>query len=317
MISIRQGRRLKIKRIIIRISIIILIVETLIMFMLDAIDYELSSLVETAIDSFLLVCMSTPVIYLWVIKPYKIEREQEQDYLFQKSRMAQTGEMISMIAHQWRQPLAAISVSATRTKLCLDLDEYDLNISEEREEFKKNILYDLDQINTFVQSLSSTINDFRDFYKPDKHVTDSLLHKPIAKALNILKDTLSANNIEVVENYQAKDILSLHESEIMQVIINILANARDNFKEIGTDKPMILITTKNINGKVVLKICDNGGGIPPEILPNIFDPYFSTKSEKNGTGLGLYMSKLIIETHHNGKIRAENKEKGVCFIIEI
>lgn len=308
---------MKIKKIIIRIAIIILIVETLIMLLLDSISYELSALIETAIDSFLLVCMSTPIIYLWVIKPYKLEREHEQDYLFQKSRMAQMGEMISMIAHQWRQPLAAISVIAARTKLSLELEKYNLDNAEERTEFNKDILYDLDQINTYVQGLSSTINDFRDFYKPEKHATNSLLDEPIKKALSILRDMFIADKIEVIENYEAKDILSMYEREMMQVIINILTNSLDKFREKQTSEPMILISTSTNNKKTMLKICDNAGGVSKEVLPNIFDPYFSTKGEKNGTGLGLYMSKIIVETHHNGEIRAENKEKGVCFIIEI
>ncbi len=100
---------------------------------------------------------------------------------------------------------------------------------------------------------------------------------------------------------------------MMQVILNIFKNAEDNFRDKKiTDAKITIRTFKNS-----LFICDNGGGIPKDIMPNIFDPYFSTKDEKNGTGLGLYMSKTIVEEHHNGTLHVENTDKGVCFIISL
>ena len=112
--------------------------------------------------------------------------------------------------------------------------------------------------------------------------------------------------------------VKIHNNEFMQVILNILKNAEDNFREKKIKDPKITILCDcTIDDKIILEIYDNGGGIPEDVLLKIFDPYFSTKSEKNGTGLGLYMSKTIIEEHHNGKLNVENKDNGVCFRIEI
>jgi C4-dicarboxylate-specific signal transduction histidine kinase len=115
----------------------------------------------------------------------------------------------------------------------------------------------------------------------------------------------------------------MHENEFMQVVINILKNAQDNFKDKGTINPKITITTQSNEKSSVLKICDNGGGIERNIMDEIFKPYFSTKNKQTGTGLGLYMSKIIIESHHNGKFYAENISNiqgeivGACFIIDL
>ena len=103
----------------------------------------------------------------------------------------------------------------------------------------------------------------------------------------------------------------------MQVVLNVMKNSQDNFKEKGIVNPEITISTQYNDGKTILMMCDNGGGIPEDVLPKIFDPYFSTKDEKNGTGLGLYMSKTIIQTHHNGDFWAENKDEGICFFIQV
>ncbi|MEA3522308.1 MAG: HAMP domain-containing sensor histidine kinase, partial [Campylobacterota bacterium] len=105
----------------------------------------------------------------------------------------------------------------------------------------------------------------------------------------------------------------LYDSELMQVILNILKNAQDNFKEKSTQNAYIKITTHD----KCITICDNGGGIPNAIIERIFDPYFSTKNEKNGTGLGLYMCKTIIEEHHKGSLHVKSSDKGVCFSIEL
>ena len=109
----------------------------------------------------------------------------------------------------------------------------------------------------------------------------------------------------------------MHENEFMQVLINIVKNANDNFILKSTQNASITISTWDTQVSSIMSICDNGGGIDPLILAKIFDPYFSTKSEKNGTGLGLYMSKIIIQEHHQGKLSAQNTSDGVCFTIEL
>jgi len=239
-------------------------------------------------------------------------KRQEQQ-LLQQSRMAQMGEMISMIAHQWRQPLSAISSTSINLQLKLELNDFDLDSKEGLNETREYFIHSLEKINTFVQDLSTTINDFRHFYKPDKQKVSTTIETVVTKSLNIIKASLQNDNIKIIEEYQNHDKVKLHDSEMMHVVLNILKNAQDNFRERTSQNPYIKITIK----ERFFSICDNGGGIPDDILDKIFEPYFSTKNERNGTGLGLYMSKTIVHEHHNGILSVKNTEDGVCFAIQL
>lgn len=231
------------------------------------------------------------------------ENRKKDAILLAQSRQAQMGEMISMIAHQWRQPLAVISMIANT--VILDIELGDTN-EDSMEKSAKDILEN-------INHLSNTINDFRNFYKMSKKSVTLKPENIVLKSLSIVKTSLLNNNIEIIEEYNSKEEIELFDSELMQVILNILKNAQDNFKEKNIKDPYIKITTENRT----ISICDNGGGMPEDLIEKIFDPYFSTKDEKNGTGLGLYMSKTIIENHHNGKLTAKNTDDGVCFTIEL
>ena len=290
-----------------RIAIIILIVETLIMLILASINVELSAIEETLIDSFILVMLSAPLIYLWVMLPYKVEREKELNYLFQTSRMAQMGEMISMIAHQWRQPLNSLGLIVQKINLMYQKNKLSDELMEQSTEKA------MDTIN----HMSETIDDFRNFYSTNNQALSTSLEVPLSKALNIIRDSLNTDNIVINENYKSKNKLNIYEDEFMHVILNILKNAQDNFKEKNVENPQINIKIQDEYNNTVLQVCDNGGGIDDDIINHIFDPYFSTKGEKNGTGLGLYISKMIIETHHMGQFSVENKNEGACFIIRM
>jgi len=250
-------------------------------------------------------------------KAYKKERKQQENYLLQQSRMAQMGEMVSMIAHQWRQPLAAISVVSIDLQMQLELEVNDLSKKEEREKHKQFLCENLKHIDTYVHNLSSIIDDFRNFYKPDKETSLEKIEVPIIKAVDIVRASFAASSIQISESYLSENMLLMHENKMMHVVLNILKNAQDNFKEKKIGKPRIEISTYSENKQTVLEICDNGGGIDDVTMKKIFEPYFSTKDEKNGTGLGLHMSRIIIETHHHGKLSAYNKDKGVCFRIEL
>ena len=241
----------------------------------------------------------------------------QQQHMFNQSRLAQMGEMISMIAHQWRQPLSSISVTASNIQMILHLDKYNLSIEKEATACKEHLNDSLDRIATYVKNLTNTIYDFRNFYKPNKKFTTQLITSPITKALNIIKSTLETNNIEIIEEYDNENKIAMFENEMMQVILNILKNAQDNFINKKIENPKITIRTKNCNNLNIIEIQDNGGGIPEDIIANIFDPYFSTKNEKQGTGLGLHMSRVIVEEHHKGKIEAKNIDDGACFIISL
>lgn len=245
----------------------------------------------------------------------KNEREQYRAHSFQQSRMAQMGEMISMIAHQWRQPLGAISATSIGLSVQLELDTFNLEVEEGRKKCQEYFINGLKEIDQLVQSLTNTIDDFRNFYKPDRESHISFIHDSLNRAMTIIKGSIVSNGIEVISKCTNQQKVKIHSNEIVQVILNIIKNAQDNFKEKEIKDPKIFITCTDSDNKVVLEICDNGGGIPEAILPRIFDPYFSTKDAKNGTGLGLYMSKTIIEEHHNGSLKVENRDNGVCFTI--
>jgi signal transduction histidine kinase len=227
------------------------------------------------------------------------------------------GEMISMIAHQWRQPLGAISASSIDLKMKMAFGSFDLNKEEEQEECTSYFDAQLTHIEEYVQGLTNTIDDFRNFYKPNKEKKSITINEPIEKSLSIIQAAAKANGVDIKTDFKSQKRVSVHDSELMQVFLNIIKNAQDNFKEKGIGEGKITISTYDTSQGVCVAIQDNGGGISESIMHRIFDPYFSTKDEKNGTGLGLYMSKTIIEEHHHGKLTAKNSDNGVCFTIMI
>ena len=251
-----------------------------------------------------------------VEKEVEKNREKEKQML-QQSRLAQMGEMISMIAHQWRQPLGAISSTSIDMKLKIDLDIFDLDTKESKIECQNYFLESCKTIENLTQNLTTTIDDFRDFYKTSKLAEELSINLLISKALNIIKGALNAGSITLREELNSKKEIEMFDSEIMQVLLNIFKNAQDNFSLKNITNASLVVTTQDTQDGVVVKIYDNGGGIPPSIMGDIFNPYFSTKEDKNGTGLGLYMSKLIVQEHHIGSLNAENVEDGVCFTMEI
>ena len=248
----------------------------------------------------------------------EIAKNRDKDQkLVQQSRMAQMGEMISMIAHQWRQPLGAIAASSIDLKMKIAFASFDLDKKEGQEECTAYFDEQLSNIETYVQGLTTTIDDFRNFYKPNKEKKTMTINEPIEKSLSIIEAVAKASGVEIIKDFKSVKMGELYDSELMQVFLNIIKNAQDNFKEKEISNARIMITTMDIPEGVKVEICDNGGGIPEDIIKKIFDPYFSTKDEKNGTGLGLYMSKTIVEEHHDGILEVSNKEDGVCFVITI
>lgn len=241
------------------------------------------------------------------------ELKHTEEMMLQQSRLAQMGEMLSMISHQWQQPLATLSSVSIDMRMKSDLEHFDLSKKEEAQEYEEYINNGLDKINEYVQHLTKTVSDFRDFYQPTKKSIMIKLDDIVLKSLNIIKSSLESSNIEIVVEYNSINYIEVYDRELMQVVLNILKNAQDNFKEKQTTKPYIKITTQ----ERAISICDNGGGIPDNVIEKIFNPYFSTKEDKNGTGLGLYMSKTIITEHHNGNLHVSNVDDGVCFRIEL
>ena len=245
------------------------------------------------------------------------ETQQKEKLLQEQSRLAQMGEMISMIAHQWRQPLGAISSAIIGIQTKQKIGKFDLSDEADREQFLVFCDKKYDNINGYVQFLSTTIDDFRNFFKPDKSAEMVPLNTPVEKALQIVGVSMKNKGTELETIFDSKDEVEIFQNETMQVILNILKNAEDNFVDKNISNPKIIITTSRKDNEFKITIQDNGGGIPEDIIGNIFDPYFSTKNEKNGTGLGLYMSKTIIEEHHDGRLSVSNQNDGAYFEIVI
>jgi signal transduction histidine kinase len=241
--------------------------------------------------------------------------EQEKTIVAQQ-RLSQMGEMLSMIAHQWRQPLSAISATTLSCKMQLNSDLGLISENEVVQKCKSNVYDSLKNIDLFVKDLSKIIDDFRHIYKVDKQFQQLQVNDVIGKALRIMAPIYQQHDIALSYNLNATKNIFAHENEIIQVVLNILKNSLDAFVENdSSDNASVIIESEDTANGVILSICDNAGGIDQKNLPYIYDPYFSTKDKKNGTGLGLYMCKMIMEDIHHGSIEAENTNDGVCFFL--
>jgi len=216
-----------------------------------------------------------------------------------QSKLIAMGEMIGNIAHQWRQPLSVISTGASGAKVKKKmgvLTDEDFNES-------------MDMIVKQTQYLSQTIDDFRDFIKSkNEQKTFFNLDDTLEKTLNIIDASLSNNYIKVKKDLQSKSKIEGYQNELIQAFINILNNSKDILKQNvqNEQERYIFITTKDEREHTVITIKDTGGGIPSTNLSRIFEPYFTTKHQSVGTGIGLYMTRDIIMNHHNGIIEATN-----------
>jgi len=238
----------------------------------------------------------------------EVEKNRQKDnQMLQQSRLAQMGEMISMIAHQWRQPLTAISATAISMRIKIELERID----------RDDIMSSITKIYDYVQHLSATIDDFRDFFRPEKNRVEVDYCEIINGVLNIVEIPIKNQNIRLVKELDCKSRFFVYDNELKQVVLNIVKNAEDALLEKMVEDPYIKLKTFNEANSYVLEISDNAGGIPQDIMDKIFDPYFSTKSKKDGTGLGLYMSKIIIHEHCDGRLSVRNGNDGAIFRIEL
>ncbi len=232
------------------------------------------------------------------------KNKKHQLMLIQQNRLAQLGEMISMIAHQWRQPLNYISLLGQTIVF-----KYKMNVLT-----KDDILEFDKKLKAQVNYMSETIDNFRNFFKPNKEKEEFSINERIKYALSLLEAVFKRYEIEVEFNEDGEYKIVGYPNEFGQAIINILSNAKDVL--IDKDERKIIINLTSNDNEIILSIEDTGGGIDESIIDKIFDPYFSTKDEKNGTGIGLYMAKIIIEKNMKGTLLAENGEKGARFIIK-
>ena len=230
----------------------------------------------------------------------------QNEFIQQQAKLAQMGELLSMIAHQWRQPLTAISAASENLKLKALLNKIDQNTIE----------IATSDINKYTSYLSNTINDFRNFYKTDKSIETTTANEMVEKSLNIIEDSICFKNIKIIKNLNAISSIKTYLSEVTQVLLAFLQNAEEILIEKNVENPYIKINTFEDKDFLYLQIIDNGGGIPENIINKIFEPYFSTKHEKNGTGLGLYFAKNIIENNCNALLTAKNNENEAIFTIK-
>jgi len=281
--------------------------------------------VENSDVHFIAICYDTTLIRLKenefeeiIQKKLSIIHKQEAELLTQ-NKFAMMGEMIANIAHQWRQPLQTISLILM--EMDLDIDENIINTT--------SVSNNIDQITSQVKHLSQTIDNFRNFTSDNKNKDIFDPMKEICNSLQLTSAALRHENITVNVYYNDKEFNSCansiledkvilgYQGEFIQVFLNIISNARDAFQEKSTSNRLIVINSRKEDKNIIIEISDNAGGIKEKVLEKIFNPYFTTKHQDKGTGLGLYMSKNIIEAHHHGKLSAKNIENGVKFIISL
>jgi len=240
----------------------------------------------------------------------EIQKNKQKDaILYEQAKIAALGDMIGNIAHQWRQPLSAISLVASSIHLEKDMGILDVEKLSEK----------MDLIVNKAQYLSNTINTFRDFVKNEKVYKNIDVIDEINQAIEIVKTVLDDCNITLYNEIDDKLALTMNmvSGELQQVIINIVNNAKDVLLEKQLEHPWIKIALEIQNNMLKISIEDNGGGVCEEIKSRIFEPYFTTKHQSQGTGLGLHICYKIIVESMKGDIHLQNTENGAYFVIEI
>lgn len=237
----------------------------------------------------------------------ELEKNREKEQLMiRQSRNAAMGEMMGNIAHQWRQPINALGL------IIQDLNDAH-KYGEMNEEYLRQASVKAMKI---IESMSNTIDDFRDFFRPNKEMQNFSVKDVCKDALSIIGGSLKHHSVTVRTDFQEAGAVRGFSNEFSQVVLNILSNAQyelDKKREVGDRE--IEIRLSSLDGIVELVIGDNAGGIDEKILGKIFDPYFTTKDQGQGTGIGLYMSKTIIEKNMDGKLYARNSDRGAEFVI--
>ena len=235
------------------------------------------------------------------------ECDQHNKILTQQSKMAAMGEMIGNIAHQWRQPLMELSSILINAEAKIRIKE---NISNDE------ILEVIDKSNHILKYMSNTIDDFRNFFAKDKEKTQFKISEQIKRTVNILSSTLDNKNIKINIILKNNPTIYGYQNEYSQVLINIISNAKDVLIQRGIKDGLIEVKVYEQERLCITEILDNGGGISEKYIDDIFKP-FMTFEKKDGTGIGLFMSKLIIENNMHGTLTASNEHNGAKFFITL
>ena len=236
------------------------------------------------------------------VAPIIYEVNQKDLILHHQSRQAKLGEMVGNIAHQWKQPLNVMGITLSNME-----DDFNQGLMTQAqiEEY-------LAGMRLSIKTMSSTVDDFTNFLKPDREKENFDVNKEISIALSLMAESIKINRIIVENNSVDGFPVKGYKNEFCQGIFNILSNARDAIIEADPEERLIKIGLRNDSGHVVIEIFNQGNRIPEEILPKLFDPYFTTKNDKEGVGIGLYLTKEIIVNHFGGTIEIFNTADGVC-----
>ena len=268
--------------------------------------YELQ-LSSTAIISAVLGLMIASLFfraYTKKITDFEKDIIEQEHFLITQSRFAAMGEMMSMIAHQWRQPLSTTTMMITNERI--------KSVIEGREPNEYDKI--LDNISDTMVYLSDTIDDFQTYFKPEKSTQEIEVRVLIERVVQFIEHRLKIAKVELHVGECGHESIEIYANEVVQVLLNIINNAIDILEERAIEDRHIWITVNSTDKNLTISIEDNGGGVNKEIIERIFEPYFSSKS-KNGTGLGLYMSKMIIDNHINGVLGVTNTKKGALFSV--
>jgi len=241
-----------------------------------------------------------------LVKQQIKEIEHQNKIIFQQSKLAAMGEMIDSIAHQWKQPLGVISTYTQNMEIQLEILKK-VNI----EDVNKCIV----NVKKQIDHLLSTIDEFRDFFRPELKISTVNVKEIINSVIVLIKDELIKNNIDIELDLSNDTSIDIIKNEFKHILLNIINNAKDAFDKSNNNK-LIKIFIKDDEYYTSIHIEDNAGGIPTDVIDHIFEANYTTKKELNGTGMGLYMSRLIIEKI-NGKLIAQNIDQGAKFIIKI
>ena len=239
------------------------------------------------------------------------KRSKQEQLLIQQSKMSAMGEMVGSIAHQWRQPLNVVSLLVSDIIEAYEYGDLD-------EEYMDKVQSDIMEN---IKFMSETIDDFRNFFRISKHNEEFSVKNVIKNVVRLYFHQSKGYklNINILENSNLeKDfVIDNFKNEFKQVILNLINNAKDILVEKNIDEKNINIELLSFSDHIIVSVEDNGGGVPESIIDKIFELYFTTKHEEQGTGIGLYMSKTIIETNMRGTIKVENSDIGAKFIIEL
>lgn len=235
------------------------------------------------------------------------QRIQQEQLLIQQSKLAAMGEMIGNIAHQWRQPLAQISAIHMNMKVTYDFDKFTKEYMKEK----------MDEAKKLTSYMSQTISDFQNFFKPQGEKELFSVEKACREAYFIVESSFKFHGIEVSFNVKEDVEVVGYKNEFSQVVLNLISNAKDIILERKIKEPKIDIEIKSGETYAIVKVQDNAGGVNPEIIDKIFDPYFTTRHKTQGTGIGLYMAKNIIERNMHGHINVRNSKDGALFTAKV